>query len=137
TGVAPFLYAHVLPVTGPASLLVAAFLIRKFAIDRFGPATVHLSRAVAASMCMVALVGLAITVSFGIAHPLWAVKGSAQVSGRQLSFSLRNAGFADVTIVRMSRAARTGFAPWQRRPVAGLVVHARSSRWLTLASGGC
>jgi hypothetical protein len=136
TGVAPFLDAQVLPVMGPAVLLVAAFLIRVFAVDRSEPSPIHFSRRMVLAASAACAVGLALTVSFGVTHPLW--PNSVNVIDQRVSFRLRNAGFADVTIVRMSEPAQTGFpATWRRTPVEGLVVPARGSRWITLVKRGC
>jgi hypothetical protein len=79
--------------------------------------------------------GLGLTISFGVTHPLW--PNSVNVKKRQVSFLLRNAGFADVTIIRISGGARAGFEPWQGKPVEGLVIPARGSRWITLRNRGC
>jgi hypothetical protein len=135
TGVAPFLFVHLLPVTGPASLLLAAFLIRALAIDRFAPIRPRLPRWSALAAIGAAVAGLASTIGFGVTHPLW--PNSVNVNNRQVSFILRNAGFADVEIIRISASARAGFGPWQEKPVEGMVVPARGSRWITLRERGC
>ena len=136
TGVAPFLYLKLLPVTGPGSLLVAAFLIRRFAIDRIAPIRVPAPRRLL--LCIGGgsmLVGLAVIVSFGVTHPLW--PNSVNVNDRRVSFTLRNAGFAKITILGVSTDAYAGFTPWTRHRVNGLVVPARGSRWVTLQQRGC
>jgi hypothetical protein len=136
TGVAPFLYLKLLPVTGPASLLAATFLIRRFAIDRTIPIRPRIPRGVLYVRCALAVVGLGVIVSFGVAHPLW--PNSVNVNNRQVAFMLRNAGFAKITVVGMSADAFAGSVPWEeRRPVKGLIVPARGSRWVTLRQRGC
>jgi hypothetical protein len=134
TGVAPFLFVHLLPVTGPASLLLAAYLIRKFAVNRSFTIP-RPARPLVVVAIAVAVVGVAATTSFGVMHPLW--PNTVSVGDERVSFGLRNAGFADVTIIRMSTDASINFGVREQRSVNGLVVPARGSLWITLKQRGC
>lgn len=135
TGVAPFLFVHLLPVTGPASLLLAAYLIRKFAVNRSFTIPLRPTRSFVVVAIAVAVVGVAATTSFGVMHPLW--PNTVSVGDERVSFGLRNAGFADVTIIRMSTDASINFGVREQRSVNGLVVPARGSLWITLKQRGC
>jgi hypothetical protein len=124
----------------PVSRLVVALVVTLTGVapffDRSEPSPIHFSRRMVLAAIAACAVGLALTVSFGVTHPLW--PNSVNVIDQRVSFRLRNAGFADVTIVRMSEPAQTGFpATWGRTPVEGLVVPARGSRWITLVKRGC
>ena len=138
TGVAPFFYAQLLPVSGPVSLLVAAFLIRRFAIDRFEPRRLRFSGwLLPAVLAAVAVVGVAVTVSFGVTHPLWAKDSYDQ--DNHVTFNLHNAGLARVKILSLSEPARLTFPvlPGHRRPVAGITIPAHKSRSISLLRRGC
>ena len=138
TGVVPFFYAQLLPASGPVSLLVATFLIRRSAIDRFEPRKLRFSRwLLAAALALV--FGLVATVSFGVTHPLWA-KDAYLDQERHVYFTLHNAGLAKVKIVSFSELAELTFPltpAHQRPPVAGAVVPAHQSRSITLLKSGC
>jgi hypothetical protein len=135
TGVAPFLFLHLLPVTGPASPLLAAYLIRKFAVNRSFTIRLRPARSLLVIAIAVVVVGVAVTTSYGVTHPLW--PNTVSVGDERVSFSLRNAGFADVTIIRMSTDARINFGLREQRSVNGLVVPARGSLRVTLLKRGC
>lgn len=138
TGVAPFLYVQLLPWSGPAALLVAAFLIRRFAIDRFSPVRLRLSRWLNAAVA-VGVAGLALTVSFGVTHPLWATNAYTDDDGH-IYVQLHNAGLATVTVLGLSEPARlqSPFAPpHPRRHVEGAVIAGHSSRAIVLLRRGC
>jgi hypothetical protein len=135
TGVAPFLFLHLLPVTGPGSLLLAAYLIRRFAVSRSFSIPLRPARPFLVVAIAVAVVGAAATTSYGVMHPLW--PNSVNVGDQRVSFILRNAGFADVTIIRLSADARINFGIREQQSVNGLVVPARGSLWITLQKPGC
>jgi len=135
TGVAPFLDARLLPLTGPAALIVATYLVRRFAIARVPPLSIRPPRWLLFAGAAAGIAGVTLTASYGVAHPLW--PNSVNANGRQISFILRNAGFAEVTLVDVSTPARVGATPWEGRPVRGVVVPARGSRWITLLERGC
>jgi hypothetical protein len=139
TGVSPFLYAQLLPASGPVSLLVATFLIRRFAIDRFAQRSLRPSWWLLSVLLGGGVLGVAVTVTFGVTHPLWAK--TAYFNGDdQLAFTLHNAGLADVTIVSLSEPAQLTFpldAHHRIPPVAGTVIRGHGSREIVLKARGC
>jgi hypothetical protein len=82
TGVVPFFYAQLLPASGPVALLVATFLIRRFAVDRFEPRKVRLSWSWLVPLALATVLGFAVTVGFGVTHPLWAKDAYLDQDGR-------------------------------------------------------
>lgn len=138
TGVAPFFYAQLLPVGAPVALLVAAFLIRRFAVDRFRQVRIGFSRwvvlAAAAAVC-----GLALTVSFGVTHPLWATSAYTD-DGDHIIFNLQNSGLAAVTVLGLSEPARLSYPityDYRRPRVAGTLLAGHKSRSIVLLRPGC
>jgi hypothetical protein len=105
TGAAPFSYANFPPASGPGALLVAAFLIQKFAIDRFPQLRVRFSRWLVPAAAAAAVGGLALTVGFGVTHSLWATSAYTDEGGHVI-FDLHNAGLADVPVLGLSEPAR-------------------------------
>lgn len=138
TGVAPFFYVQLLPASGPAALLFAAFLIRRFAIDRFPQVRIRLSRWVVLA-AVAAAGGLALTAGFGVTHPLWATNAYTDEGGR-ISFTLQNAGLADVTVLGLSEPARLTYPvshDYRRPRVDGLVLRKHKGRSVVLLTRGC
>ena len=138
TGATPFFYAQLLPASGPVSLLVAAFLIQRLAIDRFEPRKLRFTWWLSA-IAFAAVAGIAVTVSFGVTHPLWSKDGYLD-QDQHVYFSLHNAGLATVTVLSMSEPARLTFplSPALRRPrVAGAVIRSHRSRSVVLLTRGC
>jgi hypothetical protein len=137
TGAAPFSYANFLPASGPGALLVAAFLIQKFAIDRFPQLRVRFSRWLVPAAAA-AVGGLALTVGFGVTHPFWATSAYTDEGGHVI-FDLHNAGLADVPVLGLSEPARLTYPishDYRRPRVNGTVLGAHKARSAVLLRPG-
>jgi hypothetical protein len=138
TGFVPFFYAQLLPASGPAALLIATFLIRRFAIDRFESRALHFGRWLL-PVGFAIVIGIVATASFGVMHPLWS-KDAYLDGGHHVYFSLHNAGLARIKILSLSEPARLTYpitATHQWPPVAGAVIFAHGSRSIMLLRPGC
>jgi hypothetical protein len=133
TGATPFFYAQLLPASGPLSLLVAAFLIQRLAIDRFEPRRLRFTWWLV-PIAAAAVVAILVTVSFGVTHPLWS-KDAYFDQDHRVYFSLHNAGLANVRVLSLSEPARLTFMG--RPPVAGTVIPGHQSRSIVLLTRGC
>jgi hypothetical protein len=138
TGAIPFFYAQLLPGSGPLSLLLATFLIRRFAIDRFEPHRLRFSWWLL-PIALASVAGILVTVSFGVTHPLWS-KDTYLDQDQHVYFNLHNAGLARVTLLSLSAPARLTFplTRTHRLPhVRGAVIPGHHSRAITLLTRGC
>lgn len=125
TGFAPYLELRPVALTGLIALPLTTWLVRRYAVGRTLPLP-QPSWRVGAGL---AVAGLLVFASYRIYHPL-NTYGAGVGGGRGGSFrvlSLRNAGFADLTILSVGDGVLSDDIPLNRRVRLPHTVRARSS----------
>jgi hypothetical protein len=129
TGVAPFLALDPRIVTGLFALLVATAVLSFFAVKQ----TTEQPSLPLRQIGWCAAAALAICISYSSVHPL---RFGTFGGGAATSISIRNAGFADATLLSVSTAAGVGDGG-HLRAVNGATIPARGHLWITLKTRGC
>jgi hypothetical protein len=136
TGFAPYLALRPVALTGLIALPLTTWLVRRFAVDRTLPLP-HPSWRVWVGL---AFAGLLIFASYRIYHPLNTYGSSVGggSSGSFRVFSLRNAGFADLTILRVGGdGVLSDDDPLNRQVRLPYTLPARSSADVFIPGPGC
>jgi hypothetical protein len=130
TGFAPFLTISSVAISGLIALLATTWIVRRFAIGR----TLSVPRVSWLVWASLALVGVGVFGSYAAYHPLTEDGFFPLVDMRaahtlSMSVTLKNAGWADVTILRVDGGSVDHKLPY--------TLKARSQTQLTVRSKGC
>jgi hypothetical protein len=135
TGYAPFLALRPVALSGIVALPATTWLVRRFALDRRTRIVVSRRR-----VALLALAGAAVVGSYLLYHPLTMTgEGGGEGSGGAFrTLTLKNAGLADLTILRVRGGPAVAAPPSARAALLlPLTLRGRHALELAVRGGTC